>query len=117
MRTKNLGCVNCPLKGEECDTCIVSYRGSACAALRAKSGLEDDPKTNAEFLLEQCAQDVSKFAAYLCAEGWELKDMAECESWLLAPVEEDGELVHFFAGKPKEDAKASKPATKSKWKD
>ena len=117
MSNKPSGCINCPLRGEECNTCIVSYRGSTCAALRAKSGLKDDPKTNAEFLLEQCAQDVSKFAAYLCAEGWELKDMAECESWLLAPVEEDGEPVCFFADKPKEAEKASKPTAKSKWKD
>ena len=40
------GCKNCPAYAK----CMVTYRGSACAALRGTYGLDDDPEiiTNAD---------------------------------------------------------------------
>ena len=37
------GCYNCPVKN-----CTAAYRGSECAANRAKVGIDTDPLTNGE---------------------------------------------------------------------
>lgn len=64
------GCKNCPVK--PCET--INYRGSACAAQRAKFGL-GDPKTNAdriramtdEELADMFAQFEFSIAKEVCA--------------------------------------------------
>ena len=64
------GCKNCPVK--PCET--MNYRGSACAAQRAKFGL-GDPKTNAdriramtdEELADMFAQFEFSIAKEVCA--------------------------------------------------
>lgn len=38
------GCYNCPVKN-----CTAEYRGSECAANRAKEGIDTDPLTNGEY--------------------------------------------------------------------
>ena len=50
--------------------------------------------TNAEYLAKQLSDDISRFAAYLCWNGWMAADMIECEAWLQRPVDDD--LIHFF---------------------
>lgn len=49
------GCKNCPVK--PCET--MNYRGSACAAQRAKFGL-GDPKTNADRIREMSDEELAK---------------------------------------------------------
>lgn len=39
------GCRNCPVKN-----CTAAYRGSECAANRAKAGIDTDPLTNGEYI-------------------------------------------------------------------
>lgn len=41
------GCESCPVHNSGCSA---AYRGSECAALRAKAGVDYDPMTNAEML-------------------------------------------------------------------
>lgn len=43
------GCKTCPVRATGC---TASYMGSACAAMRAKAGVDWSPKTNAELLAE-----------------------------------------------------------------
>ncbi|WP_204859702.1 hypothetical protein [Pseudoflavonifractor phocaeensis] len=43
------GCESCPVRVHGCSA---PYRGSKCSALRAKAGVDWDPKTNAELPTE-----------------------------------------------------------------
>ena len=43
------GCEACPVQAQGCGA---PYRGSKCAELRAKAGVDWDPKTNAVLLAE-----------------------------------------------------------------
>ena len=53
------GCKNCPAFSK----CTVTYRGSACAALRYTYGLEDDPeiKTNADRIRAMSDEELAKY--------------------------------------------------------
>lgn len=58
------------MKGSDCEKCPVSewncdaqYRGSRCAALRAKAGADFDPKTNADRLRSMSDEEL---AAWIC---------------------------------------------------
>ena len=55
------GCKNCPAFSK----CTVTYRGSACAALRYTYGLEDDPeiKTNADRIRAMSDEELAKLIA------------------------------------------------------
>lgn len=52
------GCYNCPVKN-----CTAAYRGSECAANRAKVGIDTDPLTNGEYIRQ--ADDI-QLADVLC---------------------------------------------------
>lgn len=97
------GCKNCPVK--PCET--MNYRGSTCAAQRAKLGL-GDPKTNADHIRamsdEELADWISRTQVSNVAEAFEvigyvwekpdnLKDgvKKECLEWLQQPAEVNGD--------------------------
>lgn len=82
------GCENCPAYAK----CTVTYRGSACAALRGTYGIDDDPeiKTNADCIRamsdERMAADLLPLLSHI------LEDGVPCEEllldWLQRPAEE-----------------------------
>lgn len=95
------GCKNCPVN--PCET--TNYRGSTCAAQRAKFGL-GDPQTNADRIRamsdEKLADWIARTQISNVAEAievigvaWEqpdnLKDgvKKECLEWLQQPAEEN----------------------------
>ena len=53
------GCKNCPAYAK----CKVTYRGSACAALRGTYGLDTDPEiiTNADYIRAMSDHDLAVF--------------------------------------------------------
>ena len=79
------GCKDCPAFAK----CTVTYRGSACAALRGTYGLDSDPEiiTNADRIRAMSDEELAKWLEYegggACAEvcGW--------LNWLQSPAEED----------------------------
>ena len=73
------GCKNCPAFSK----CTVTYRGSACAALRYTYGLEDDPeiKTNADRIRAMTDEELAHFLAW----HWNKKDYGL--EWLKQPAE------------------------------
>ena len=100
------GCKGCPAYAK----CTVTYRGSACAALRGTYGIDDDPEivTNAdrlramsdvELAIEMCQRSISTVCDIVC-QG-ECKAIATlnktsgevCKEiimkWLKQPAEED----------------------------
>lgn len=90
------GCKNCPAYAK----CTVTYRGSACSALRSTYGIDTDPEiiTNADRIR---AMSDEELAEYLCG----LTYCCECEhrdtcngedgylKWLRQPAE-DCEACH-----------------------
>ena len=93
------GCKNCPVK--PCET--MNYRGSTCAAQRAKLGL-GDPKTNADRIRamsdEELADWIARTQVSNVAEAFEVIGYAweqpdnlkegvkkECLDWLQQPAE------------------------------
>ena len=78
------GCKNCPAYAK----CTVTYRGSACAALRGTYGLDSYPEiiTNADRIRAMSDADLARWLEYegggACAEvyGW--------LAWLQQPAEE-----------------------------
>lgn len=89
------GCKNCPAYAK----CIVTYRGSACAALRGTYGVDDDPEivTNADCIRAMSDEELARELA-LIAE-WDRKQLQKAKSgpglvefmehWLQQPAEED----------------------------
>ena len=55
------GCKNCPAYAK----CTVTYRGSACAALRSTYGLDNDPEftTNADRIRAMSDKELARFLA------------------------------------------------------
>ena len=85
------GCKNCPVK--PCGT--MNYRGSWCAAARAKFGL-GDPKTNADRIREMTEEEMVDFLDGVSAAGCPCparncrSSCKECIlDWLREPCEED----------------------------
>ena len=95
------GCKNCPVK--PCET--MNYRGSACAAQRAKFGL-GDPKTNADRIRDMTDEELARhlhcigWDCHLCAEHRRLDNepllrgercdencFEHCLEWLQQPAE------------------------------
>ena len=89
------GCKNCPAYAK----CIVTYRGSACAALRGTYGVDDDPEivANADCIRAMSDEELARELA-LIAE-WDRKQLQKAKSgpglvefmehWLQQPAEED----------------------------
>ena len=83
------GCNKCPAYAK----CTVSYRGSACAALRSTYGLDTDQEivTNADRILAMSDENLAYFLAYswaTSARAWQ-KDYGETLSWLQKEKEDD----------------------------
>lgn len=83
------GCNKCPAY----EKCTVSYRGSACAALRRTYGLDTDPEivTNADRIRAMSDENLAYFLAYswaTSARAWQ-KDYGETLSWLQKETEDD----------------------------
>lgn len=97
------GCKTCPVK--PCET--MNYRGSACAAQRAKFGL-GDPKTNADRIRAMTDEELARhlhcigWDCHLCAEHRRLDNepllrgercdencFEHCLEWLQQPAEGD----------------------------
>ena len=93
------GCKNCPAYAK----CTVTYRGSACAALRSTYGIDSDPEivTNADRIRAMSDEELAKFMSiqadecqceadykcnYKCGSDSCLKVLLD---WLQQPAEED----------------------------
>ena len=80
------GCKNCPAYAK----CTVTYRGSACAALRSTYGLGNDPEftTNADRIRAMSDKELARFLAEVeyrrsAAGGGAIwKGMAHALEWL-----------------------------------
>ena len=96
------GCKNCPAYAK----CTVTYRGSACAALRSTYGIDTDPEiiTNADRIRAMSDKELSEFISRIeigdfgqQVYGKTFCDMCkgqyECDDcrlwWLQQPAEED----------------------------
>ena len=84
------GCKNCPAYAK----CTVTYRGSACAALRGTYGLDNDPEiiTNADHIRSMSDEELSRqFGAQCPKENKRICDN-KCHlcwlEWLQQPVAE-----------------------------
>ncbi len=88
------GCKNCPAYAK----CTVTYRGSACAALRGTYGLDSDPEiiTNADRIRAMSDDELLDFMkksvanAYMC-KIMRTEPMFLTLAWLQKPAEEDGQ--------------------------
>lgn len=74
------GCYSCPVFQSGCDA---QYRGSRCAEMRAKAGVDFDPKTNADRIREMDDKHLGEFLAAWAASGciWR-RDPGEILGWL-----------------------------------
>lgn len=77
------GCKNCPAYAK----CTITYRGSACAALRGTYGLDNDPEiiTNADRIRAMSDEEMAQFIFELYEQPLENGYL----KWLQQPVEED----------------------------
>ena len=87
------GCKNCPAYAK----CTVTYRGSACAALRGTYGIDSDPEliTNADRIR---AMSDEELAVFLCAVKFRRETILnvpdflyikDAHDWLQQPAKED----------------------------
>ena len=81
---KGSGCLKCPVNEFDCDA---QYRGSRCAALRAKAGVDFDPKTNADRIR---AMSDEELAETLCSADF----CGYCD------YEKDGGTCHYIEMHP-----------------
>lgn len=88
---KGSGCLKCPVDEFGCDA---QYRGSRCAALRAKVGADFEPKTNADRIRamsdEQLANlltDFSNNAGWVTEIGRQIC-YEQYQRWLQQPAED-----------------------------
>ena len=72
---RGYGCASCPLK-QECDS---SYRGSYCAAARAKVGVDFDPQTIGDKIR---TMEPEQFAELLSQKFRDGQGKTECLEWL-----------------------------------
>ena len=86
------GCKDCPAYAK----CTVTYRGSACAALRSTYGIDTDPEiiTNADRIRAMSDEELLDFMkksvanAYMC-KIMRTEPMFLTLDWLQQPAEED----------------------------
>lgn len=94
------GCKDCPAYAK----CTVTYRGSACAALRGTYGIDSDPEiiTNADRIRAMSDEELAEFLSDFkdcagdCLVGRGVKDCSgicatreTLKMWLQQPAEED----------------------------
>ena len=84
------GCKDCPAYAK----CTVTYRGSACAALRSTYGIDTDPEiiTNADRIRSMSDEELAREFGRQCPKG----NTQPCDScshcwlyWLQQPARED----------------------------
>ena len=86
------GCKNCPAYAK----CTVTYRGSACSALRSTYGIDTDPEiiTNADRIRAMSDEELLDFMkksvanAYMC-KIMRTEPMFLTLDWLQQPAEEE----------------------------
>ena len=78
------GCKNCPVK--PCET--MNYRGSACAAQRAKFGL-GDPMTNADRIRAMTDEELAVFLRTVEYDVEQFPFIQDWDKWLKEPAEGD----------------------------
>lgn len=87
------GCVKCPVT-----FCNAEYRGSQCAALRAKAGVDFDPKTNADRIRAMSDEELAMMFTCSPCQGLRCDDAPKTEygsvdcfqcqmNWLRQPAE------------------------------
>ena len=87
------GCKNCPAYAK----CTVTYRGSACSALRSTYGIDTAPEiiTNADRIRDMSDEEL---AVFLCAVKFrretilnvpDFLHIKDAHDWLQQPAEED----------------------------
>lgn len=89
------GCKTCPVK--DCDA---QYRGSQCAALRAKAGADSDPMTNADRIRgmsdEELAEFIPNWSYAACKYDGDIFCNHECgdcvRDWLQQPAQEEEQI-------------------------
>ena len=85
------GCKNCPAYAK----CTVTYRGSACAALRGTYGLDNDPEiiTNADHIRSMSDEELARQFGAQCPKKVKRVCDKRCHlcwlEWLQQPAEED----------------------------
>ena len=91
------GCKNCPAYAK----CTVTYRGSACSALRSTYGIDSDPEliTNADKIRSMSDEELAKLLLDGCRGSkcdsqpqneYGSVNCFECRmKWLQHPAEED----------------------------
>lgn len=104
------GCKNCPAYAK----CTVTYRGSACAALRGTYGIDSDPEiiTNADRIRAMSDEELAEFINRCTSvEGAPrfCRNLPECDADLetdtLIPLERCSAcLLHWLKQPAKEDA-------------
>lgn len=80
------GCFSCPVYSKGCDA---QYRGSRCAAQRAKAGVDFDPKTNSDSLRRMNDDRLADFLSVWAkadASSWR-GNFAEVFAWLRQTVD------------------------------
>lgn len=77
------GCKDCPAY----EKCTVTYRGSACDALRGTYGIDSDPEiiTNADRIRAMSDEELAQFIFELYEQPLE----GEYLKWLQQPAEEE----------------------------
>ena len=70
--------------------CTVTYRGSACAALRGTYGLDNDPEiiTNADRIRSMTDEELADWLNYYAHDGY-INPHCGWYDWLRQPAEED----------------------------
>lgn len=79
------GCKNCPAYAK----CTVTYRGSACAALRSTYGIDSDPEiiTNVDKIRAMSDEELAKWLEY--EGGGACAEVCDWLDWLQQPAKED----------------------------
>lgn len=97
---KGMGCLKCPVSQWECDA---QYRGSRCAALRAKAGADSDPEENA--VTTQNAKDdlISRQALLAEIKGPnrpDIYDGAEEVDWIMECIDKAAAVPSLTGAAP-----------------
>ena len=83
------GCKNCPAYAK----CTVTYRGSACSALRSTYGIDTDPEiiTNADRIRDMSDEELAYQFGAQCPKGRKRECDKRCSQcwleWLQQPCE------------------------------
>lgn len=80
------GCRNCPAYAK----CEVTYRSSACAALRGRYGIDVDPEiiTNADCIRKMSDKELADWLNWYAHNSWNVPTEGWIK-WLKQPSEEN----------------------------